>query len=125
MRKVGFIRVEVKYMGGQWVFLEFNSMESVELFEASDEVMVFLKCLKQVDKAFVVDDRIVWVEIHGLPFYAWTRDVAQTQLSWMTTTRVVMEDTKTTMSTTFRRFGVRYVGNPTTLKIVITIKGIP
>ncbi|KAI3820971.1 hypothetical protein L1987_08527 [Smallanthus sonchifolius] len=47
-----------------------------------------------------------------------------TQLSWMTTTRVVMEDTKTTMSTSFRRFGVRYVGNPTTLKIVITIKAL-
>ncbi|KAI3807277.1 hypothetical protein L1987_23203 [Smallanthus sonchifolius] len=34
----GFMGVEVKYMGGQWVLLEFTSIESVQRFEASYEV---------------------------------------------------------------------------------------
>ncbi|KAI3810809.1 hypothetical protein L1987_20431 [Smallanthus sonchifolius] len=46
------------------------------------------------------------------------------QLSWMTTTIVVMKDINTTLSTTIRRFGARCVGKPTTLKFVITIEDI-
>lgn len=53
-RDEGFDYFEIRYVGGLWVMIEFTS--------------------KNACKNFVPSERLVWVDVEGLPLSAWSKD---------------------------------------------------
>ncbi|KAL4592036.1 hypothetical protein LXL04_005015 [Taraxacum kok-saghyz] len=70
----GFGDVDPKYLGGLWVLLEFQSMERRKAFLAHTAVTSWIDELKPWHNDFVVKDRILWVEVEGVPLLAWSED---------------------------------------------------
>ncbi|GJX01696.1 RNA-directed DNA polymerase, eukaryota, reverse transcriptase zinc-binding domain protein [Tanacetum coccineum] len=63
----GFDNVGIKYMGGHWVMLEFHSDVSKKMFEDNTGAGSWFNQLVQASKEFVIDERVTWVEIEGIP----------------------------------------------------------
>ncbi|GJS21343.1 RNA-directed DNA polymerase, eukaryota [Tanacetum coccineum] len=68
----GFSDIVIKYMGEQWVMLEFKSLESMEKFKKCVSVMSWFSQVIKATNEFEVDGRIAWVEVEGVPFKLWT-----------------------------------------------------
>nr|GEU71831.1 5-oxoprolinase-like protein [Tanacetum cinerariifolium] len=67
MSSEGFVDVGLRYVGGRWVWLEFDSTDQV-LNE------LFLE-LKYVSYDFIPDERCVWIDLVGLPLASWAPEV--------------------------------------------------
>ena len=68
----GFVNFDIRYIGGRWVWVELESPQSLFSFKSSVELnKVFLE-FKLIDKGFVPDERVVWIDIVGVPLVAWT-----------------------------------------------------
>lgn len=67
----GFLDLEVHYIGGRWMVVRFGTVEVQERFLASDNIKANLVAIKSMTNEFIPDERMVWVEIHGLPRGAW------------------------------------------------------
>lgn len=72
LRKEGFYDFQAKYIGGMWLWLEFDSIESCQKLQSNSEMAWYFTQMKHVTQTFKVDDRMVWIEIGGLPLNAWT-----------------------------------------------------
>ncbi|PWA78420.1 nucleotide-binding alpha-beta plait domain-containing protein [Artemisia annua] len=70
--KEGFANVEIKYIGGFWVWIEFNNRKASIRFKQHSTIATYFHSLIPVSKHFVVDERVLWVEILGLPLCAWS-----------------------------------------------------
>ncbi|GJX49105.1 nucleotide-binding alpha-beta plait domain-containing protein [Tanacetum coccineum] len=70
----GFSDIVIKYMGEQWVMLEFKSLESMEKFKKCVSVMSWFSQVIKATNEFEVDGRIAWVEVEGVPFKLWTNN---------------------------------------------------
>ncbi|GKE70772.1 hypothetical protein Tco_1528844 [Tanacetum coccineum] len=57
----GFDNIDIKYMGGYWVMIEFQSEETKRKFTASVGVGVWFSQLQQASKEFTLDRRVTWV----------------------------------------------------------------
>ncbi|GJT87229.1 nucleotide-binding alpha-beta plait domain-containing protein, partial [Tanacetum coccineum] len=68
----GFVNFKINYMGEIWVLLEFNSVNSKNLFHDITGVRSWFSQLKDASLDFNTDGRIVWVEIEGVPFKLWS-----------------------------------------------------
>ncbi|GJW93960.1 RNA-directed DNA polymerase, eukaryota, nucleotide-binding alpha-beta plait domain protein [Tanacetum coccineum] len=67
----GFVKVKIHYVGGLWLWLHFQSIESCNAFKSNTNLNSFFSHIKPISKNFYVDERMVWVEISGLPLCAW------------------------------------------------------
>ncbi|GKC53711.1 5-oxoprolinase-like protein [Tanacetum coccineum] len=65
MSSEGFVDVGLRYVGGRWVWLEFDSTDQVES----------VKKLKDVSYDFIPDERCVWIDLVGLPLASWAPEV--------------------------------------------------
>nr|GFC73828.1 RNA-directed DNA polymerase, eukaryota [Tanacetum cinerariifolium] len=72
LRKEGFQGFQAKYIGGMWLWIEFDSIESCQNFQSNSEMAWYFTQIKHVTQTFKVDDRMVWIEIGGLLLNAWT-----------------------------------------------------
>ncbi|GKA61011.1 RNA-directed DNA polymerase, eukaryota [Tanacetum coccineum] len=72
LRKEGFYDFQAKYIGGMWLWLEFDSFESCQKLQSNKEMSWYFTQMKHVTQTFKVDERVVWIEIGGLPLNAWT-----------------------------------------------------
>ncbi|GJY85006.1 RNA-directed DNA polymerase, eukaryota [Tanacetum coccineum] len=72
LRKEGFYGFQAKYIGGMWLWIEFDSIESCQKLQSNSEMSWYFTQMKHVTQTFKVDDRMVWIEIGGLPLNAWT-----------------------------------------------------
>ncbi|GJY48474.1 RNA-directed DNA polymerase, eukaryota [Tanacetum coccineum] len=70
----GFVDIKIIYMGELWVMLEFGSPETIKLFRDNLSVRSWFSCIKQAVMDFVVEERIAWVEIEGIPFKLWSNN---------------------------------------------------
>lgn len=70
----GFVDVQVFYLGGLWVMLEFVSMTSKEKLLKHTGVNSWFHGFQEVNQDFVSNERIIWVDIEGIPLNAWTRN---------------------------------------------------
>lgn len=69
----GYIDLNVHYVGGRWVVLKFNSVEARDLLLSNESLKSKFVAIKSVSDLFVPDERLVWVDIHGLPKGIWNR----------------------------------------------------
>nr|GEU43524.1 RNA-directed DNA polymerase, eukaryota, reverse transcriptase zinc-binding domain protein [Tanacetum cinerariifolium] len=76
---VRYIKIEnierfVENLCELWVLIEFTSGVSKQIFSQHVGVGSWFITLNQVSKSFVVDERIVWVDVEGIPMHAWTQN---------------------------------------------------
>ncbi|GJU67855.1 RNA-directed DNA polymerase, eukaryota [Tanacetum coccineum] len=61
-----------KYIGGMWLWIEFDSPEACQKLQSIKDMSWYFTLLKHITQSFVIDERVVWIEIGGLPLNAWT-----------------------------------------------------
>nr|GFC11962.1 armadillo-type fold protein [Tanacetum cinerariifolium] len=67
----GFDDVGLRYVGGRWVWLEFDSMDQVESVKTSKALNEIFMEFKDVSHNFIPDERCVWIDVVGLPLASW------------------------------------------------------
>lgn len=72
LKKEGFSDFKCKFMGGLWLWIEFCNDESRSKFQKNTEMEWYLTQRKPVAHNFIPDERMIWIEIEGLPLNAWT-----------------------------------------------------
>ncbi|PWA48331.1 hypothetical protein CTI12_AA491790 [Artemisia annua] len=73
-RNEGFIGVDVKYLGGLWVLFSFQDTKARDCFLKHEGVKSWFSELKPWHDDFVLQERLVWLEIEGVPIRAWNND---------------------------------------------------
>ncbi|GJW92884.1 RNA-directed DNA polymerase, eukaryota [Tanacetum coccineum] len=74
LSKEGFTNVKIAYLGGMWVMLELPSSNSKTKILKHVGVASWFNSLSNAQSDFVSRERIVWVDIEGVPLHAWTRN---------------------------------------------------
>ncbi|GKD52948.1 RNA-directed DNA polymerase, eukaryota [Tanacetum coccineum] len=69
----GFHNVKLAYIGGLWVMVELESSKVKTKFMKHVGVGSWFSRLCDAQSDFVSRDRIVWVDIEGVPLHAWSR----------------------------------------------------
>ncbi|GKA61128.1 RNA-directed DNA polymerase, eukaryota [Tanacetum coccineum] len=72
-REEGFPDVKITYLGGMWVMIEFDKVATKENAMNHTGVKSWFTVIKEAADDFVSEDRIVWVDIEGVPLNAWSR----------------------------------------------------
>ncbi|GJW78885.1 RNA-directed DNA polymerase, eukaryota [Tanacetum coccineum] len=72
LSKEGFPNVKLMYLGGLWVMVEFTSMITKEKFLQHVGVSSWFNSLSNAQLDFVSKERIVWVDIEGVPLHLWS-----------------------------------------------------
>ncbi|GJV28212.1 RNA-directed DNA polymerase, eukaryota, reverse transcriptase zinc-binding domain protein [Tanacetum coccineum] len=70
----GFDNIKLKYMGGYWVMIEFQTEDSKERFKANVGIGSWFSQLEQASNLFHIDERVTWVDIKGIPLKVWTKN---------------------------------------------------
>ncbi|GKB01987.1 hypothetical protein Tco_0830031 [Tanacetum coccineum] len=74
LTKEGFERFNLKYLGGFWVLIEFCMKELLEKFKSHVRVGSWFSSLEYASNSFVIDERVVWVDIEGVSTKIWTNN---------------------------------------------------
>ncbi|GJR25119.1 RNA-directed DNA polymerase, eukaryota [Tanacetum coccineum] len=67
----GFDNIALKYMGGYWVMIKFQSDEAKKIFQSNAGIGTWFTKIQQASNDFFVKGRVVWVEIEGIPLNMW------------------------------------------------------
>ncbi|GKB67608.1 hypothetical protein Tco_0929020 [Tanacetum coccineum] len=73
----GFHNTRIVYLGGLWVMIELNSSKSKLKFMEHVGVASWFRSLGNAQSDFAAKERIVWVDIEGVPLNAWSRSTFQ------------------------------------------------
>ncbi|GJW90508.1 putative RNA-directed DNA polymerase, eukaryota, reverse transcriptase zinc-binding domain protein [Tanacetum coccineum] len=73
-RSEGFLDVQFKYLGGLWVLFEFLSHNAKDNFIKHEGILSRFSSLKPWHDDFVVKERLIWLEIEGVPLRAWNKE---------------------------------------------------
>ncbi|GKA51774.1 nucleotide-binding alpha-beta plait domain-containing protein [Tanacetum coccineum] len=81
--KEGFENIELKYMGGYWIMLEFQSKEAKQMFQSSVGIGTWFSQLQQASTDFIIDVRVTWVDIKGIPLKMWSENTFKRKVFWV------------------------------------------
>ncbi|GJS94018.1 RNA-directed DNA polymerase, eukaryota [Tanacetum coccineum] len=70
----GFYGTKLTYMGGMWVMIELDKVDTKETLKNHSGVKSWFLDIKDAVEDFVSEDRIVWMDIEGVPLKAWSRE---------------------------------------------------
>ncbi|PWA67710.1 hypothetical protein CTI12_AA315420 [Artemisia annua] len=73
-RNEGFTGVDVKYLVGLWVLFTFQDKKVRDCFLKHEGILSWFSSLKLWHNDFVLHERLVWLEIEGVPVRAWNDD---------------------------------------------------
>nr|GEZ82562.1 RNA-directed DNA polymerase, eukaryota [Tanacetum cinerariifolium] len=68
----GFNDIDLRYMGGMWIMIGFKTEDTKAKFQSCLGVTSWFSQIIQASKEFVIDERITWVDIEGIPFKLWS-----------------------------------------------------
>nr|GEW38823.1 hypothetical protein [Tanacetum cinerariifolium] len=71
LNKEGFADLQISYLGGSWVRIDLASDKSKNKLLLHKGVLSWFDVLKAATNDFVSSERIVWVDIEGIPLYLW------------------------------------------------------
>ncbi|GJV29254.1 RNA-directed DNA polymerase, eukaryota [Tanacetum coccineum] len=69
----GFHQVKLAYLGGLWIMIQLVSVKVKSNFLKHVGVASWFKQLCNAQPDFVSRERVVWVDIEGVPLHAWSR----------------------------------------------------
>ncbi|PWA93092.1 RNA-directed DNA polymerase, eukaryota [Artemisia annua] len=69
----GFQQVNLAYLGGLWVMIELASVKTKMRFMKYVGIASWFNQLCNAQPDFVSRERIVWIDIEGIPLHAWSR----------------------------------------------------
>nr|GEX48664.1 RNA-directed DNA polymerase, eukaryota, reverse transcriptase zinc-binding domain protein [Tanacetum cinerariifolium] len=70
----GFESINLKYLGGFWVLIEFKSEDSMKKFNSKMGKGYWFSQLIQASNSFCIDERVSWIDIAGIPLKAWSKN---------------------------------------------------
>ncbi|GJR28522.1 RNA-directed DNA polymerase, eukaryota, reverse transcriptase zinc-binding domain protein, partial [Tanacetum coccineum] len=70
----GFNNIKIKYMGGYWVMIEFHLEEAKKSFQDNSGMGAWFSQIQQVSYDFIIDGRVTWVEVEGIPLKRWSEN---------------------------------------------------
>ncbi|GJV26851.1 RNA-directed DNA polymerase, eukaryota [Tanacetum coccineum] len=70
----GFHNTQLVYLGGLWVMIELESIKTKTKFMKHVGVASWFNRLCNAQSDFVSKERIIWVDIEGVPLHAWSRN---------------------------------------------------
>nr|GEV85773.1 nucleotide-binding alpha-beta plait domain-containing protein [Tanacetum cinerariifolium] len=70
----GFDKIKLKYMGGFWVMIEFNTEVAKERFRSNVGIGSWFAQLLQASNSFFIHERVTWVDIEGIPLKGWSKN---------------------------------------------------
>ncbi|GJV68191.1 nucleotide-binding alpha-beta plait domain-containing protein [Tanacetum coccineum] len=74
LAKEGFDEITLKYMGGLWVLIDFQTITTNDKFMANTSVVSWFSHLQQALHNVFIEDRTIWVNIDGVPLKVWTKN---------------------------------------------------
>ncbi|PWA47641.1 hypothetical protein CTI12_AA364430 [Artemisia annua] len=72
IRNEGFTDFDLKYLGGLWIMIGFKSIEAKEKFLLCETTKSWFSKIVQASSEFIVDGRITWVDVEGVPLKVWS-----------------------------------------------------
>ncbi|GJX59094.1 RNA-directed DNA polymerase, eukaryota [Tanacetum coccineum] len=72
LTKEGFGETRLSYMGGLWVMIELNNVETQKELLHHTRAKSWFQKLQAATSDFVSNERIVWVDIEGIPLSGWS-----------------------------------------------------
>ncbi|GJX93966.1 nucleotide-binding alpha-beta plait domain-containing protein [Tanacetum coccineum] len=74
LAKEGYANINLKYMGGFWVMIVFQDEESMNNFHSSIAIGSWFSQIVVAHHDFIVEERVVWIEVEGVPWKWWSRN---------------------------------------------------
>nr|GFA06328.1 nucleotide-binding alpha-beta plait domain-containing protein [Tanacetum cinerariifolium] len=68
----GFNDIDLRYMGGMWIMIGFKTEDTKAKFQSCLGATSWFSQILQASKEFVIDKRITWVDIEGIPLKLWS-----------------------------------------------------
>ncbi|GKD82864.1 nucleotide-binding alpha-beta plait domain-containing protein [Tanacetum coccineum] len=67
-----FDNIDLKYMGGYWVMIKFQSEEAKKTFQFNVGIGTWFTNIQQAPTDFFVEGRVAWVDIEGVLLKMWS-----------------------------------------------------
>ncbi|GKC16879.1 RNA-directed DNA polymerase, eukaryota, partial [Tanacetum coccineum] len=67
----GFSDLNIHHVSGYWIWIQFPSSSACSKFQENESLKKLYSVKKAPSSNFTVDERIIWIEISGLPLCAW------------------------------------------------------
>nr|GEX73061.1 RNA-directed DNA polymerase, eukaryota, reverse transcriptase zinc-binding domain protein [Tanacetum cinerariifolium]GEX86564.1 RNA-directed DNA polymerase, eukaryota, reverse transcriptase zinc-binding domain protein [Tanacetum cinerariifolium]GEX87187.1 RNA-directed DNA polymerase, eukaryota, reverse transcriptase zinc-binding domain protein [Tanacetum cinerariifolium] len=74
LSKEEYANIKLKYIGGFWVMIVFQDDEAKKRFQFNLAVGSWFSQIIQSHNDFVIDERVIWVEVDGVPCKWWSRN---------------------------------------------------
>ncbi|KAL4574465.1 hypothetical protein LXL04_021297 [Taraxacum kok-saghyz] len=71
----GFLDIDPIYLGGLWVLIDLRNITIRDAFLSHNAFSIWFSVLKPWHNDFVVKERIVWLEVEGIPLLAWGDEI--------------------------------------------------
>ncbi|KAL4573741.1 hypothetical protein LXL04_020558 [Taraxacum kok-saghyz] len=70
-KEEGFDNIKIRYVGGLWVWVACDSQKGCKQFMNNVGIQSIFSNIKPLQKDFVIQDRLIWLEISALPMCVW------------------------------------------------------
>ncbi|CAH1433075.1 unnamed protein product [Lactuca virosa] len=83
LKEEGFHEIQLRYLGGDWVYVVFDSELVCSKSKKVAALRAYFSNFRPVVNGFKVLERVIWIEILGLPCCAWNNvDVSKLAGRW-------------------------------------------
>ncbi|GJT68410.1 retrotransposon protein, putative, ty1-copia subclass [Tanacetum coccineum] len=83
LEEKGFSDINIRYIGGFWVMIQFQSKAAQDNFNSHVGVNSWFSSTQHASDSFSIDKRVAWIDIEGVPLKVWSRNTfAKISLKW-------------------------------------------